>query len=172
MAQPFYASSATPEWYTPPWLVDRVVAMLEGVDLDPCSPTPSTVPAALHYTKEDDGLAREWGGKVFMNPPYGSVLPDWVRKLPRHIFLGDISEAILLVAARVDTRWFRDVWAADALLFPLGRISFVREGTGEGVGSTFPSVLAYYGPRADRFREHFADLGTLVVCGGVLVGTA
>ena len=172
MATPFYASSATPEWYTPPWLVDRVVAMLEGVDLDPCSPTPSTVPAALHYTKEDDGLAREWGGKVFMNPPYGSVLPDWVRKLLRHIFLGDISEAILLVAARVDTRLFRGVWAADALLFPTGRISFVREGTGTGVGSTFPSVLAYYGPRADRFREHFADLGTLVAGGCVVAGAA
>ena len=172
MTQPFYASSATPEWYTPPWLVDRVVAMLEGVDLDPCSPTPSTVPAALHYTKEDDGLAREWGGKVFMNPPYGRVLPAWTRHLTAEYRAGRVTDAILLVAARVDTRWFRDVWAADALLFPLGRISFVREGTGEGVGSTFPSVLAYYGPSADRFREHFADLGTLVAGGCVVAGAA
>ena len=66
------------EYYTPPDLVLLAKRMNNGspFDLDPCS---SLVANSLHegllareiYTAQDNGLEKEWHGRVFLNPPYG-----------------------------------------------------------------------------------------------------
>ncbi len=61
------------EWCTPADILRRSVAALGRIDLDPCSDRLKNVPAARHYTKSDNGLARSWSGRVFMNPPYGEL---------------------------------------------------------------------------------------------------
>lgn len=67
------ASSAHEEWYTPPWLLDRLYRVVGGrFDLDPCSPTRSGARAPVHarvrYTAEDDALKLPWKGRtIFMN---------------------------------------------------------------------------------------------------------
>ena len=59
------------EWYTPRWIIDA----LGPFDIDPCAPSVKPYEIApLSYTKEDDGLAQEWHGTVWMNPPYSRVL--------------------------------------------------------------------------------------------------
>jgi hypothetical protein len=76
-------SSGRNEWYTPRWLVDLVIRVLGRIDLDPCSNsrTQPNVPARRHFTVHEDGLSREWSGRVFMNPPHGAQLSAWIRKL-------------------------------------------------------------------------------------------
>ena len=32
------------------------------------------------YTKEQDGLAQPWTGRVWCNPPYGREIGKWVKK--------------------------------------------------------------------------------------------
>jgi len=78
------------------------------IDLDPCSNSHEepNVPAKTHFTREDDGLAQDWHGRVYMNPPYGYEIAEWVDRLCQQYEQGSVIEAITLVPARTDTAWF------------------------------------------------------------------
>ena len=151
-------SSESPEWYTPPHVIDAVLEVLGEIDLDPCADAERSVPAAAHLTEDDDGLGFEWSGRVYMNPPYGSVISQWVAKLARSYEGGDIQAAVALVPARTDTEWFsrlRDY----PRCFIRGRLKF----SGHENSAPFPSAAFYLGPRDSegegRFAEVFGRLG-------------
>ena len=105
------------EWLTPPELVKK----LGDFDLDPCSPINAPfLHAKTNYTIKNDGLTKEWFGRVYCNPPYGKHLNLWLEKLKNH------GNGIALIFARTETKcFFENVWnSADALLFVKGRIRF------------------------------------------------
>jgi phage N-6-adenine-methyltransferase len=148
-------SSETPEWCTPPGIITRARSALGGIDLDPCSNSGEpNVPAKRHFTEADDGLAREWSGRVYMNPPYGAVIAQWVTKLRDEFAAGRVKAAIALVPARTDTEWFAGLRDC-ALCFIHGRLRF----SNSEAGAPFPSVLAYFGPDRARFARAFGDMG-------------
>jgi len=137
------------EWYTPKYIFDALDIQF---DLDPCSPECDVVPwipAKRYYTVEDNGLEQIWSGNVWMNPPYGSDTPKWMKKLEEH------GNGIALVFARTDTKWFHDyVPNAHAVCFIKGRISFVPADRAEDYtynlwepkgGSGAASILVAYG---------------------------
>jgi hypothetical protein len=159
---PYYASSASVEWYTPAYIVEGVIAVMGAIDCDPCSnPPPYNVPATVHYTRDDDGLLQPWGARVFVNPPYGDALSFWINKLLAERALGRVTECITLTPARTDTRWFQPLWEADALCFVRGRLNF--SGTvSTANSSTAPTVLAYFGPHVARFAEVFSAQGQII----------
>lgn len=74
-------SSGCTEWYTPSWLTSLCSELMGGIDLDPasCEVANRTVGATCYYTKEDDGLSRDWFGNVFMNHPFGKPEQACVR---------------------------------------------------------------------------------------------
>ena len=155
-------SSASPEHYTPPVVLTWVRQMFGDIpDLDPCSNagTPN-VEARAHYTEADNGLCRPWGGRVFLNPPYGREIGDWITKLryewqrPPH----DSREIIALLPNRPDTAWFNELTANcdDAVYCSLhGRLTFV----GSTDPAPFPSLIAYFGTKHDLFASVFWKLG-------------
>jgi DNA N-6-adenine-methyltransferase (Dam)/Protein of unknown function (DUF3102) len=100
-------SSESSEWYTPPHIVDLVEATLGEIDLDPCGHPDSPVRATTTYTAAEDGLARPWSGRLYLNPPYGRQIDGWIDKLVAEYESGSVTEAIALVPARTDTAWFR-----------------------------------------------------------------
>jgi phage N-6-adenine-methyltransferase len=153
-------SSASSEWYTPPEIIDRVVKVLGGIDLDPCSNSAESpkVPAAAHYTKEHDGLSRMWRGRVYLNPPYGRTIGAWVEKLCAEQASGRVTAAIALVPARVDTGWFRR-FRDFAVCFIDGRLKF----SGHENSAPFPSAVVYLGDDVSAFHAGFADLGDVWV---------
>lgn len=156
----FY-SSATPDWNTPPHVIDRVLNVLGSIDLDPCSNSNAdpNVPAETYYTKEDDGLKQIWTGRVYLNPPYGREISCWVRKLHDAYQAGSVCEAVALLPARTDTRWFR-ILRPYPKCFVTGRLKF-----GDAQNSApFPSVVVYLGDRLNRFAAVFASLGDVYVC--------
>ena len=175
MPHAVHYSSATPEWYTPAGIIDRVLAVFGHIDLDPCSNAhgdAANVPARFHYTKADDGLASSWAMprwvddegresaavKVYMNPPYGAEIGPWIERLCAAYETGEITEAIALVPARVDTAWFQPLFAY-ALCFVRGRLKFV----GAADSAPFPSVVVYLGPDAWLFRDVFGAIGRVGV---------
>jgi hypothetical protein len=149
-------SSAEDEWYTPPEVVAAVVGFFGTVDLDPCCEDADdpTVPATVRYTEDDDGLSKDWQGRVYMNPPYGDAIGQWVTKLHAHYQAGDIEAGIALVPARTDTQWFRH-FRNYAVCFVNGRLHF----SGNEDSAPFPSALVYLGDEIDRYAATVAHLG-------------
>lgn len=156
----FY-SSATPEWNTPPHVIDRVLNVLGSIDLDPCSNSKAdpNVPARRCFTKQDDGLKQIWSGRVYLNPPYGRDIGLWIHKLHEGYQTGSVREAIALLPARTDTQWF-SILRPYPKCFVIGRLKF-----GQARNSApFPSVVVYLGNRLDRFAAAFSALGHIYTC--------
>ena len=149
-------SSECDQWNTPKFILDRAVELLGAIDLDPCSNDADhpNVPASRHYTAEDNGLAHEWTGRVFMNPPYGRDIHEWVGRLGENHQRGSVPEALALVPARTDARWFSSLRSYPRC-FISGRLKF-----GDAQNSApFPSAIFYLGPRVERFGDSFNGLG-------------
>lgn len=151
-------SSETPEHYTPKEIIDAAISCMGAIDLDPCSNshTNPNVPAAAHYTRDDDGLAHTWHGSVYMNPPYGREIIDWVEKLATSYEKGDIQEAIALVPARTDTKWWSMLRDYPVCLVQ-GRLKF---GDAEN-GAPFPSAVFYLGENVSEFYYAFSGIGDI-----------
>jgi hypothetical protein len=149
-------SSQTVEHCTPANIIAPTLACLGEIDLDPCSEggEPPNVPAHAHYTAADDGLAHSWHGRIYMNPPYGREISDWVEKLCSEYEVGQVTEAIALVPSRTDTRWWRRL-REYPVCFVQGRLTFV----GSQDPAPFPSAVFYLGRDIARFCRAFGDLG-------------
>lgn len=151
------AKSNTEVWLTPPSLL----AKFPEFDLDPCAAINQPwATAREHFTIEDDGLAQEWRGRAFVNPPYSTTeVVKWLKRLAEH------ENGIALIFARTETATFqRHVWEqCDAMLFIEGRLHFhvnedtwlkrkgaddifVPRGERAPANSGAPSVLCAYGP--------------------------
>lgn len=147
-------STGESEWPTPPHVVSAAVETLGAIDLDPCASAAGRVPATTCYTIEDDGLAQPWRGRVYMNPPYGRVIGDWVDRLTSEYTNGNVTAFVALVPARTDTAWFQN-FTGSHLCLVRGRLTF---GDAEQ-GAPFPSAAAYMGPNPQTFLSAFSVLG-------------
>ncbi len=86
------------EWWTPPAILDAVRESLGGeFDLDPasCAEANRTVRAVQHFNVDDDGLGRDWWGRVWCNPPWSSP-GVWADKLRVEIDAGRVTQAAFI----------------------------------------------------------------------------
>ena len=157
-------SSKNIECYTPANIINLALEVMDvnEFDLDPCSPnvdgSGTCVPAKTYYTKETDGLKQEWFGKVWMNPPYGKEIMSWTNKLVHEYETGNVTEAIALVPARTDTKWFQTT-NPTAICCIRGRIKFL----GQKNSAPFPSLAIYFGQDFNRFNGVFSRIGNINV---------
>ena len=141
-------ASTTDEWPTPP----RLFAALDAefrFSLDVCA-SASNAKCARYFTREADGLAQDWPGACWMNPPYGVEIGKWVAKAQRE---SRRSVVVCLVPARTDTGWWHDhVMRAAEVRFIRGRLSFggvrqeERRAASGAHNAPFPSVVAVFRP--------------------------
>ncbi|MBU2806170.1 adenine methyltransferase, partial [Acidithiobacillus ferridurans] len=111
--------------------------------------TRNNVPADRHFFESDNGLAQEWGGLVWCNPPYGRAIPDWIAKSAAAAAGG--AQVLVLIPARTGARWWHEAIAAGATpLFLRGRLKFWRNGV-EGDAAPFDSAILCFGLRQDQF---------------------
>jgi phage N-6-adenine-methyltransferase len=150
------------EWYTPAQYLDAARELLGGFDIDPATSdaAQARVKAAQWFTKDDDGLAQEWKGKVWLNPPYSQpLIHQFVAKLVEEVEAGNVTEAVMLTHNYTDTGWFHLAErAASNICFTRGRIRF------EGADGSFASptqgqAFFYFGPRGGAFRQAFQQWG-------------
>lgn len=71
-------SSKTDLWETPQGFFDELDREFH-FELDVCA-TSENAKCRRFYTKEQDGLAQPWTGRVWCNPPYGREIGKWVKK--------------------------------------------------------------------------------------------
>lgn len=156
-------SSESNEWYTPRWIIEKALAVMGGIDLDPASSLEANkaVLAKQIYTIDDNALMQSWFGRVWLNPPYGDDVLPFVDKLLVSVESGEVVEALLLVAARTDTAWFRKLREYPRC-FIWGRIKFINGATGEaGDPAGFPSMVVYMGPNYLTFKDEFSSIGDI-----------
>lgn len=158
------------EHYTPEEYVNLARLVMGGIDTDPasCEEAQKIVQADVWYSKEDDGLTRDWNGNVFMNPPYSvGVIDKFITKLLEEIELGHTAQAILLTNNNTDTKWFHSAAEkADRICFTKGRINFYQVGDGITTTKTSPTngqTFFYFGPNGDWFSDLFVDVGLIMV---------
>ena len=76
-------SSKSDEWATPQKLFDTLNDEFHFT-LDPCASIENHK-CQTYFTMDDNGLMQDWGNHiVFMNPPYGKAIGNWVKKARQH----------------------------------------------------------------------------------------
>lgn len=149
-------SSATDNWPTPQAFYDALDAEF-GFTVDACSSTLNHK-APTYYALDHadptrrDGLAGDWAadaaatqGRVWMNPPYGKSIEQWMRKAHAAARAG--ATVVTLVPVRSSSRWWHELVLATGaeVRYVQGRLTF-----GDAKNSApFASAVVIYRP-ADR----------------------
>lgn len=131
-------SSATDEWETPQKLFDELAATYQFTT-DVCA-TKENAKCADFYTKEDNGLTKDWDGTCWMNPPYGRNIKYWVKKAYESA-RDNGAIVVCLLPARTDTSWWHDY------VLPYGEVTFVRgrlKFGGAKNSAPFPSAVVVF----------------------------
>ncbi len=127
---------ATDEWWTP----IEIIKSLGCFDLDPCGDLRHKT-ASVIFDRNRGGLAAEWNGRVWLNPPYSEV-GTWLDRLVNH------GQGIALVFARTDTKWAQRVLPqADSVFFLSKRIKFQSPVRDSPWTAGAPSMFLSFGER-------------------------
>jgi phage N-6-adenine-methyltransferase len=152
------------EWYTPAEYAEMARAVMGSIDLDPasCDEANEVIKADAYYTKDDDGLSKDWHGNVWCNPPYSrDLMPAFVEKLKNSFASGQVRQAILVSHNNTDTAWFHSLASvASAICFPKKRIRFYR---GDDIAApTNGQAFFYLGAQTEAFKDAFCGVGFVV----------
>jgi phage N-6-adenine-methyltransferase len=152
------------EWYTPAEYAEMARFVMGSIDLDPasCDEANEVIKADAYYTKDDDGLSKDWHGNVWCNPPYSrDLMPAFVEKLKDSYASGQVQQAILVSHNNTDTAWFHSLASvASAICFPKKRIRFYR---GDDIAApTNGQAFFYLGTQTEAFKDAFCGVGFVV----------
>lgn len=155
------------EWYSPLNLIASGLACMGSIDLDPasCAVANENVKAAEYYTKEDDGLKKDWFGNVWLNPPYSaSLIREFAEVAASKYERGEYEQACILVNNATDTNWFhRLLEVASAICLIKGRVRFIdRQGNPGGIPLQ-GQVVIYIGKQPEGFVEAFSAHGRAIL---------
>lgn len=154
------------ESYTPEKYLESARLVMGGIDLDPASNpmAQKNVNADIYYTQADDGLTKQWKGKVWMNPPYTArIINIFLEKLVGHFENNEVTEAIVLTNNNTDTSWFhKSAQQASAICFTAGRINFLKR-DGSTSSPTNGQSFFYFGNNPEVFNKEFSQYGLVMV---------
>jgi len=131
-------SSKTDLWSTPQELFDRLNNFW-AFTIDVCA-TAENAKCEHYYDKETDGLAQEWKGICWCNPPYGREIIRWMEKAYKSSLEG--VTVVCLVPARTDTKWWHEYAMKGDIEFLRGRLKF----GGHKNSAPFPSAIVIFNP--------------------------
>src|SRR5260221_76020 len=163
------------EWYTPPQHIEAAWEVLGDIDLDPasCAAANEIVKAARYYTREENGLALPWYGRVWLNPPFGrvngsgaSMMKVFTQRLIEEYQQGNVTQAILLSTVQTNASWFHPLWNYP-LCFSRKRVHFYKPTGGkllrDGESThMLGTVFVYFGPNEQKFIDVFSKFGRVV----------
>ena len=136
--------SAKQDWETPDSLFNELNNEF-NFTLDAAADS-TNAKVRKYFTKEDNGLAKDWGSNtVFVNPPYGdgkANISKWVWKGFNAACLG--ATVVMLIPARTNTNWFHDY------CLDYGEVRFVRgrpKFGGAKHGLPLPLCVVVFRPR-------------------------
>jgi phage N-6-adenine-methyltransferase len=129
-------TSNTDLWATPQDFFEKYDAIYK-FELDVCA-TKENSKCKNYFTKEDDGLSKDWVGICWMNPPYGREIIKWMRKAYESSLNG--ATVVCLVPARTDTKWWHEYAMLGEIEFIRGRLKFGNQSN----SAPFPSAVVIF----------------------------
>ena len=116
-------------------------------DLDPCGFNGHKTANKLYLLPKEDGLQKEWFGKVWLNPPYSETI-KWIKKMAKH------NNGIACVLASTETKWFQEyvLKRANSIFFLESRPKFLNNKF-KVVNLMRGVVLVSYGDCIEMLRE-------------------
>jgi len=148
----FPQTGTNEEWGTPP---DVFAALNDefGFNLDPAA-AEWNHKCEDYFTKREDGLAQQWYGSVFMNPPYGRPIKRWIEKAwsewvkvaEEQSRRSSVDVVVGLLPARTDPQWFHKFIVGKAeIRFLPGRLYFMNPDGSQGGRSPWGSMVVVWG---------------------------
>lgn len=137
---PVHFSSATDDWATPQDFFDRLNTAFRFT-LDACA-SDTNAKCARYFTVADNGLSKDWEGVVWMNPPYGRGIGDWMAKAYQSARENGAT-VVALVPARTDTRWWHEYATRGEIHFVPGRLRFGNA----KANAPFPCAVVTFRPQ-------------------------
>jgi len=140
----------TPDWiYT---MLDRIFSF----DLDVAA-SHENAKCPTYFTELDNGLAKRWSGRVWMNPPYGKGLELWVEKAWISVTYGHADVVVGLLPNRTAANWYHDYVFRKAIELPVrGRVRF----HGNDNDAMFGSLVAIWLPEMSKESARLRGIGT------------
>jgi phage N-6-adenine-methyltransferase len=146
-------SSLDDTWATPRSYYEKVAKEFDFT-LDAAALQSSTLVPENWYGPDHadpdrrDAFTRDWtadakGGVIWLNPPYGKTIKEWMKKADEESKKG--STVVCLVPSRTDTAWFHDSCIHHEVRYIRGRLKF-----GQAVNAApFPSALVVMRPKPE-----------------------
>lgn len=131
-------------WTTPRDFFDKVNKefnfTLDAAAIKSSALVPNYLGPDHDYLWRRDALTVEWvgaseGGAIWLNPPYGRTIKDWVRKADAVARGG--GTVVCLVPSRTDTSWWHEYCIHHEIRFIRGRLKFGNQKN----SAPFPSAL-------------------------------
>ena len=146
-----------------------------GINFDPATHAipQKWIQADDFCTVEDNGLAVQWHGRVFLNPPYGktgnrSNQEIWAAKLLAEIKDGYVVQAVLLTKTVPGYQWWDNLFNGDwpgPVCITQGRLAFISADEQTRGRSKSASSFWYYGPNEKGFARVFGEIGRVIPYG-------
>ncbi len=136
-------SSNDQTWETPQEFFNKLDKEF-NFTLDPCC-TEKTAKCKKYYTPRENGLIQDWTNEtVFMNPPYGREISDWLKKAYEDSLKGSL--VVCLIPSRTDTKYWHDYcMKASEIRFIKGRLKFGNSKN----SAPFPSAIVIFNKNND-----------------------
>lgn len=141
MSNGYMPQAVTVEWGTPQKFFDELSVRFGGFGLDVCA-IHENAKCEYYFDKETNGLIQSWEGygNVYMNPPYGREITQWVDKA-----LEESAKGVTIVAllpSRTDTGWFHKILGTEncTVEFIRGRLKYNEY----KLSAPFPSILVIF----------------------------
>jgi len=154
------------EWYTPAKYIEAARAVMGSIDLDPATSSfaQETVAAKTFYTVHDDGLAHDWAGTVWMNPPFKMPeVAQFIGKLCDSIKSKSVPQAVVVTNNNTDTKWWHQAAeSSSAICFTRGRINWYNAAQPD-CSPTNGQTFFYFGSRVKAFQKQFLQFGLVVL---------
>lgn len=162
------------DWYSTPEVIFRALNSELGPFTLDAAASPENAKVPLYYTAEQNGLVQPWRaspeerGVVFVNPPYGLSLRQWIEKAvaATNETTDEAETVAMLLPLYGDVRWFHEVVLPHVsdLIFIRGRLKFHSPAVTGSKACPNPSFVAVFrrGRPATRTATMTSDGEALV----------
>jgi phage N-6-adenine-methyltransferase len=123
-------------WSTPPNIFHDLNREF-NFTTDVCA-LPENAKCDRYFTPDQNGLAQQWEGACWMNPPYGREIKAWMRKAYESSLSG--ATVVCLVPSRTCSAWWHDYAMKGEIRFLRGRVRFI----GAAFNAPFPSAIVVF----------------------------